>query len=372
METGGGVEVFERPLPLDCGQRLPGFRVAYATYGSLSPARDNAVLVLHGLTADQHAGGTGPDGRPGWWSAAIGPGKPIDTDRWFVVCPNALGGWGGSSGPATPDPRTGRPYGMRFPVCSVGDNVAAQAALAGRLGIGRFRAAVGGCFGGFQVYEWMARRPHMLDRAAAITATPRTSAHNTALWSVLRAAIASDPAWAGGDYYDGAGPRAGLELMAKIGALFWFSRETLETKFGRHRLPDADPDPQWGFAPETELEAFFASVGKSAAGRLDANGLLYLTRAIDYFDMARGRRLAEAFARWRGETLLVAYRSDWRYPAAEMAEVADALAEVGAPCRLEVLDSAAGHGAFLHDMTALGPLLADFLDREPAHVAHAG
>lgn len=356
-----GVATFEQPLALDCGAELPRFQVAYAQYGALNDAGDNAILLLHGLTADQHAAGPGPSGRPGWWEAVIGPGKAIDTDRWCVVCPNALGGWGGSSGPMTEDPQSGRPYGMRFPVVTVGDNVAAVEALADRLGIARFHAAIGGCFGGFQVYEWMARRPARIGRAMALAATPRTSAHNTALWTVLRAAITADPNWADGDYYDGPAPSTGVELLAKIGALFWMSRDAMQARFGLKRLPDAAAGPQWGFAPETEVEAFFAAVGRNAVGHLDANSLLYLTRAIDYFDLGRDADLGSAFAGWSGPTHLVAYAGDWRYPAEEMREIEHALAGNGTPCRLEVLDSPLGHGAFLYDPPSIAPTLAAFL-----------
>ncbi|MBM3540824.1 MAG: alpha/beta fold hydrolase, partial [Alphaproteobacteria bacterium] len=212
--------VLDSPLALECGRTLRGAEIAYESYGRLDARRANAVLVLHGLTADRHAAGglLASTGRPGWWDAVIGPGKAIDTDRWFVLAPAALGGADGTTGPASVDPETGRPWAMRFPVVTVADMANANAALADALGIRRFAAVVGGCMGGFQVLEWMARHPERLERAIAIGATARTSAHNLGLWSVMRQAIRTDPRWNGGDYYGAAAPDAGVALLAMFGA----------------------------------------------------------------------------------------------------------------------------------------------------------
>lgn len=356
---------FDTPLALDCGTVLPHFDVAYETYGRLNPAKDNAILVLHGLTGTQHAAGPAASGdRPGWWDAAIGSGKAIDTDRYYVVSPNALGSYGGSTSAASQNPESGKAYGSGFPVVTIGDSVESQARLADTLGINRFHAVAGGCFGGFQAMEWMARHPAKVGRSIIISATPRTSAHNTALWSVLRAAIRSDPNWNGGDYYDGAPPDAGLGLAAKFGALFWMSRDVFETKFGLARV--SGETPAYDFEPEYAVEAFLEGVGQNAAGRIDANALLYLTRAIDYFDMSRGHAfLAQAFAAYSAPTLLVSYANDWRYPTEDMQELADALAVNGTPCRHETLDSPAGHGGFLYDTDRLAPLLSEFLANPP-------
>lgn len=362
MTAHGETAGFEHPLPLECGRALPRFDIAYARYGELNAARDNAVLVLHGLTSDQHAAGVHPTrGRPGWWSTQIGPGKPLDTDHWCVICPNTLGSYGGSSGPASIDPETGRPYGMRFPVVTVADMVEAQTHLADRLGIERFHLVVGGCFGGFQTMEWMARHPDRVARAAVITATPRTTAHNLALWAVIRAAIKSDPNWRSGDYYGGPMPETGMALMAQFGSLFWMSRETYAQKFGLRRV--TGDGPAYGFEPEFEVEKFLDQVGARAAGSIDPNALIYLTRAIDYFDMTRGGKdLAAVFARYRSPTLLISYSSDWRYPAAEMQEIAGALEAVGAPYRHVTLESTAGHGGFLFDTEGMAPLLRGFVN----------
>ncbi len=352
----------EAPLALECGRTLRGAEIAYESYGRLDARRATAVLVLHGLTADRPAAGARLPStvRPGWWDAVIGPGKAIDTDRWFVLVPAALGGADGTTGPASVDPETGRPWAMRFPVVTIADMANANAALADTLGIHRFAAVVGGCRGGFQVLEWMARHPERLERAIAIGATARTSAHNLGLWSVMRQAIRTDPRWNGGDYYGAAAPDAGVALLAMFGAMFWMSRETLEARFGLARA-DAGP-PSYGFAPEFAVEHFLERVGKGAAGKLDANALMYLTRAIDYFDLARGgAALSDVFRGYGGRALLVSYASDWRYPPAEIAALAAALGEAGVAARHETLSSAFGHGAFLFDPASVGALIAETL-----------
>ncbi|MCB8822130.1 homoserine O-acetyltransferase MetX [Microvirga rosea] len=361
----------EEPLGLTSGNVLPQVDLAFETYGTLSPDRDNAVLLLHGLTADQHAAGPPwhQGGRAGWWSQAIGPGLAIDTDRFFVICPNVIGSFGGSTGPMSPDPTTGRPYGMRFPVITIADMVAAQRQLLNQIGITRLYAVIGGCMGGFQALEWMSKYPDQVESSVLISATARTSTHNTALWSVLRAALTSDPAWNRGDYYDGPPPNAGLGLLAMTGALFWMSRDTLQSKFGLRTIEDRPL--RYTLEPEFAIEEFLARVHHNAsAGNLDANALIYLTRAIDYFDLSREYgSVAAALGRFTSPLLLVSYSADWRYPPQEMDEIRVALAPRAVPVRHEVLNSAIGHGAFLYDFASLEPLLADFLKNrsQPIH-----
>lgn len=349
------------PLQLQSGARLAEVEIACQTYGRLSPARDNVVLVLHGLTADQHAAGhcSGPAGRPGWWDIAIGPGKTIDTDRHYVVSPNVIGGAGGTTGPASLDPATGKPFGLRFPVITVGDMARAHLALLDRLGIDRVHMAIGGCLGGFQVLELLAAAPERIRKAAILSATARTSAHNTALWAVLRAALKSDPAWNGGDYYEGPAPVDGLGLLAMTGALFWMSRDTLEQRFG---IRTSETVPRYTLRPDFAVEEFLDTVRANAIqGRLDANSLIYLTRAIDYFDLARDHATLEAaLSGVRCPVLLVSYALDWRYPSAEMALIADALPGQ-VECDHVVLDSPMGHGAFLYEFESLRPVLSRFL-----------
>ena len=355
-----------RPLQLQSGMQLDGVEVACQTYGRLSPSRDNVILVLHGLTADQHCAGhnSGPAGRPGWWDVAIGPGKAIDTDRYFILSPNVIGGAGGSTGPASMDPATGKPFGLRFPVITVGDMARAHLALLDQLEIDRVHLAIGGCLGGFQVLELLAAAPERIGKAAILSATARTSAHNTALWAVLRAALKSDPAWNGGDYYDGAAPVDGLGLLAMTGALFWMSRDTLEQRFG---IRTTESEPRYTLQHDFAVEEFLDTVRANASqGRLDANSLIYLTRAIDYFDLARDYETLEAaFSGVCSPVLLVSYTRDWRYPSAEMALIADAMPDT-VECDHVVLDSPMGHGAFLYEFESLRPVLSRFLT---GHVA---
>lgn len=355
------VAKFDEPLALEGGASLPGFEIAYETYGDLDANGENAILVCHGLTADQRAAGADPsDRKPGWWQSAIGPGAALDTDRYFVVSANVLGGFGGTSAPASIDPRTGRPYGLRFPIVTIGDMVQAQAKLASRLGIDRFHAVVGGCMGGFLTLEWMVRFPDRLRNAIVISATAQTSTHNVALWEVMREAIRRDPNWRNGDYYDGEPPRSGLALLAMFGALYWMDRATLAKRFGLRRI--VGQEPAFSFAPEFEIEAFLHRIGGNVSDRLDANALLYLTRAIDYFDLTRGNQsLSQALAGARARTLLVSYRADWRYPSEEMEEINQALHAHGLSSRHVMVDSPFGHGGFLYDFSSLDPVIREFL-----------
>lgn len=355
------VAKFDEPLALEGGGSLPRFEIAYETYGDLHANRENAILVSHGLTADQRAAGAGPgDRKPGWWDSAIGPGAALDTDRYFVVSANVLASFGGSTAPASIDPLTGRPYGLRFPIVTIGDMVEAQAKLADRLGIDRFHAVIGGCMGGFLTLEWMVRFPQRLRNAVVISATAQTSAHNVALWEVMREAIRRDPNWRGGDYYDGEPPHSGLALLAMFGALYWMDRATLAKRFGLRRIEGQTP--AFSFAPEFEIEAFLHRIGHNVSDRLDANALLYLTRAVDYFDLTRGHQsLSQALAGARARTLLVSYRADWRYPAEEMEEINQALRDNGLSSRHVTLDSPFGHGGFLYDFSSLDPVIREFL-----------
>ncbi len=364
METKGTLTLPD-PLQLECGASLAPVDIAYETYGELNSSRSNAVLLCHGLTADQHAVTTRTATAvvPGWWDKAIGPGRALDTSRYCIVSTNALASFGGSSSPASTDPRTGRPYGMRFPFVTIADMADAQVAFADAVGIDEFHAVIGGCMGGFQVLQWMLRHPRRLKRAVVISATPRTSTHNTALWHVMREAIRRDPDWRGGDYYGGRPPRSGISLLAMFGALFWMDRATLAARFG---LKTVDDRPlSYGFTPEFEVEAFLHRVGANAGNRLDANALIYLTRAIDYFDIGRGRAdLVEALSEVRTPTLFVSYAGDWRYPTEEIEEMHRALQAVGGNSKHVVFDSAWGHGGFLQEPEKLEPLFREFLMAE--------
>ena len=353
---------FEEALELECGRVLKPFELAYESYGTLNQDRDNAVLVCHGLTGDGHAAGRHHrlEGRVGWWDATIGPGKPFDTDRFFVVCSNVIGGCDGSTGPSSIDPETGRPYGLRFPVVTVGDMVEAQVRLADRLGIDSFHSLAGGCMGGFQVLEWMTRYPARVRNAIVISSTARVSTHTLGLWEVMRQAIMRDPAFNGGDYYGGELPHAGFGVAQMVGMMTWMSREVMEQRFGR-RIRGGDV-PSYTIGPEFEFQHFLHELGRNAAERFDANSLIYLTKAMDYFDFARtSGDLAEAFSSAKARTLLVSYASDWRYPPEEMEEIRVALQKAGVPVEHVILESAFGHGAFSHDSEGLGNLVREFL-----------
>ncbi|MBY0279588.1 homoserine O-acetyltransferase [Candidatus Binatia bacterium] len=360
---------FDEPLELECGRMLPSFEVAYETYGQLAPDGGNAILVCHAYTSDHHAAGrhAQSDARAGWWDTLIGPGKTFDSERFFVVSSNCLGGSHGTTGAGSIDPTTGRRYGGSFPVVTMADIVDVQARLADRLGITRFHAIAGGCFGGAQVLQWMARHPERLANAIVISATPRASVHTVALSLIGREAIRRDPRWNGGDYYDGEPPSDGIALLTMFGALFWQDRNLLQRKLApemaRTRTLGYD------FAPEFEIERQLLRLGVPQNVTLDANALLYLARANDYFDLSRGHAsLAAALAGWRGRTLLLGFAQDWRYPPEDIAEIDAALRANGAVSRHVTLSNPLGHGAFLRDTPAIEPELRQFL-HEADHAA---
>jgi homoserine O-acetyltransferase len=362
------------PLALDCGRVLPGHTVSFETYGTLAPARDNAILVCHSLTKGAHAAGRHAPGdpRPGWWDAAIGPGRMLDTDRYFVICADTLAA-GRSTGPASPDPATGTPYAMRFPVLTVRDMVNAQHQLLARLGIGRLRAVIGGCFGGQQAIQWAIQHPDQVGSAVIITTTPATSAHSIAIFTVMRRLIRGDPAWNGGDYYGESFPAAGLGAAIAAAVPLWMSAEAMDARFGRRPANLADPASPAARAPaarrytldaEFEVESFIARLAAQAARQLDPNSLMYLTRAVEYFDLEAGYGgLEQALAPVSARVLFLSYRRDWRYPAAETDRMHQALLAAGRDSQHLVLDSPLGHGAFLFDVAALAPTVAAFVGR---------
>jgi len=353
------VECFEEPLALESGRVLPRFEIAWEGWGALDAERRNAILLCHTYSGDHHAAGRRHAGeeQPGWWDALIGPGRVLDTDRYFVLSSNCLGGSSGSTGPSSVDPESGRRYGMRFPVITMRDIVSAQLRLAERLGIRRFHSIIGGCFGGAQVLQWMADHPERLGHAVVVSATPRASVHTVALAQVARAAVRLDPRWRGGDYDPDDPPVDGIGLLTMFGSLFWQDRELLQAQFGPEM---AEPRALgFDFEPEFAIERLLARLARPRNVKLDANSLLYLSRANDYFDLGRGRGgLAAALSGFAGRALLLGFRQDWRYPVHEMAELADALRGNGVPARHLVLDNAIGHAAFLREPECLEPHLA--------------
>jgi homoserine O-acetyltransferase len=351
------------PFALDSGATLAPLTLAYETYGMLNQRRDNAILLLHALSGDAHAAGWhGPnDRKPGWWDAMVGPGRPFDTDRYFVICSNVVGGCQGSTGPASTNPATGRPYGARFPVITIGDMVRAQTWLLDRLGVDQLLAVAGGSMGGFQALEWAVAHPDRV-RGALLLATSARSSAQTLAWNAIgRRAIMSDPRWRGGDYYGGEPPIDGLAIARMIGHITYLSEPSLERKFGR--AYSAADGPSFTLEPEFAIESYLAYQGDSFNARFDANTYLYIAKAMDYWDLtARYGSLDAALARSRASYLLLSFTSDWLYPTSESLLIADALRRVGHPVEHVELQSTAGHDAFLVDYAPQGPLIERFLE----------
>ena len=353
-----------QPLPLDCGQSLSAVSIAYETYGALSPARDNAVLVCHATTGDQHVASPHPiTGKPGWWSRMVGPGKPIDTNRFFVLCANVLGSCMGTTGPASLAP-DGQPYAMRFPVITIRDMVRAQIALLDHLGIERLHAVVGGSMGGMQALSLAAHWPERAARAMVIAATAAMPAQNIAFQEVGRQAIMADPDWQGGAYYGtGRAPDAGLSVARMAAHITYLSEATLSAKFGR-RLQDREAK-SFGFDADFQIESYLRHQGLSFIERFDANSYLYITRAMSYFDLAEehGGRLAEAFARATARFCLVSFDTDWLYPTENSREIVHALNAAGLPVSFMELAAPFGHDSFLLEVPALDRVMAGFLSQ---------
>ncbi len=349
-------------IELDCGRRLGPVTLAYETYGTLSPGRDNAVLVVHALSGDAHvAGYHAPDDRkPGWWDLAVGPGKPFDTTRYFVVCSNIIGGCKGSTGPSSTNPATGRPWGLDFPMVTIADMVRAQKRLVDHLGIRRLLAIVGGSMGGFQVLEWAVRYPECVASAIPIATSARLNAQGIAFDEVGRQAIMADPNWRGGDYYGKDAPQTGLAIARMIGHITYLSDEQMHEKFGR-RLQERDAFG-YDFKTEFEVESYLRYQGDSFVRRFDANSYLYITKSMDYFDLAAGRgSLVEAFQEVRADFLVVSISSDWLFPTYQSKEIVRALKANGVPTTFMELDSPYGHDAFLLPNAQLAEGLAGFL-----------
>lgn len=355
------------PLRLDGGADLASVDIAYETYGTLAPDASNAILVCHALTGDQHVASTHPiTGKPGWWARMVGPGKPIDTDRFCVICTNVLGSCMGSSGPASIDPRTGTHWAMRFPVITIADMVAAQALLLDHLGIARLAAVVGGSMGGMQALSWAALHPARVAAAVVIASTARHSAQNIAFHEVGRQAIMADPNWAGGDYYAGQPPAAGLSVARMAAHITYLSEAGLTEKFGRRLQARRDGTPgakTFGFDADFQVESYLRHQGLSFVDRFDANAYLYITRAMDYFDLAEphGGRLADAFRGTATRFCLVSFDTDWLYPTSESRAIVHALNAAGARASFVELSSPFGHDAFLLDAPELDRVVAGFL-----------
>jgi homoserine O-acetyltransferase len=352
--------VLPAPLPLDGGQALEHVEVAYQTCGTLNADKSNAVLLFHALTMDQHVVGIHPKtGKPGWWAKSVGPGKVIDTSRYFVICANVLGGCMGSTGPASLAP-DGQPYAMRFPVITIRDMVRAQVALLDALGIDQLHAVIGGSMGGMQALSFAANWPARTRAALVIASTARHSAQNIAFHEVGRQAIMADPKWKGGDY-GGKGPENGLAVARMAAHITYLSEEGMHEKFGR-KLQDRS-EKTFGFDADFQVESYLRHQGLSFTDRFDANSYLYITRAMDYFDLAEehGGRLAEAFSGTRVRFCLVSFDTDWLYPTSESRGIAHALNAAGAAVSFVELSAPFGHDSFLLDVPAQDRVIAGFL-----------
>ena len=350
------------PLLLDSAATLSPVEVAYETYGTLDATASNAILVTHALTGDQYVSSQHPiTGKAGWWARMVGPGKPIDTERFFVVCANVIGSCMGASGPGTLA-ADGRPYAMRFPVLTIRDMVGAQAMLLDHLGIGRLHAVVGGSMGGMQALSWAATYPNRVKAALVIASTARQSAQNIAFHEVGRQAIMADPHWRSGDYYaDGISPSAGLAVARMAAHITYLSETGLTEKFGR-RLQNRDAKT-FGFDADFQVESYLRHQGLSFSDRFDANSYLYITRAMDYFDLAEehGGMLANAFRGSSTRFALISFNTDWLYPTAESRSVVHALNAAGAPASFVELSAPFGHDSFLLDVPALDRVVSGFL-----------
>lgn len=354
----------DEPLMMDCGTALAPWQLAYQTYGALNADRSNAVLVCHALTGDQHVASDHPvTGKPGWWLSLVGPGRPIDTDRFFVVCANVIGGCMGSTGPASTDPTTGRPYGIDFPLVTIRDMVRAQAMLLDKLGVGELFCVVGGSMGGMQVLEWAALYPQRVFSAIPIAAAARHSAQNIAFHEVGRQAVMADPDWRGGRYLEEATrPRKGL-AVARMGAhVTYLSESALHRKFGR-RFQDRAA-PTFSFDADFQIESYLRHQGITFVERFDANSYLYLTRAMDYFDLAdeHGGKLADAFRGTRTRVCVISFTSDWLFPTVESRALVRALNAAGASVSFVEIESDKGHDAFLLDEPDMFAAIRGFVD----------
>jgi homoserine O-acetyltransferase/O-succinyltransferase len=352
------------PLKLDAGVELAPFQIAYQTYGTLNAARSNAVLVCHALTGDQHVANPHPlTGKPGWWETMVGPGKPIDTERYFVISPNVVGACMGTTGPASLDPKTGQVYGLDFPVITIRDMVRAQAMLLDRLGIDTLFSVAGGSMGGMQVLQWAASYPERVFSALPIATGARHSAQNIAFHEVGRQAVMADPEWKGGRYFAaGTRPHRGL-AVARMGAhITYLSDAALHRKFGR-KFQDRE-NPTFSFDADFEVESYLRHQGSTFVERFDANSYLYLTRAMDYFDLAAdyGGVLANAFRDTPTRFCVVSFTSDWLFPTSDSRATVHALNAGGARVSFAEIVTDKGHDAFLLEEPELFAIVRGFLD----------
>ncbi|MDQ0396293.1 homoserine O-acetyltransferase [Labrys monachus] len=353
----------DQPLRLDSGLDFAPLRIAYTTAGRLNADRSNAILVCHALTGDQHVTNVHPvTGRAGWWDVMVGPGRPIDTERFFVICPNVIGSCMGSSGPASTNPTTGRPYGLDFPVVTIADMVRAQAMLLDGLGIATLFAVIGGSMGGMLVQQWAAAYPSRVFSALCIASASRHSAQNIAFHEVGRQAIMADPDWHGGQYIEaGTRPTKGLAVARMAAHITYLSEGALQRKFGRNLQDRAART--FTFDADFQIESYLRHQGLSFVDRFDANSYLYVTRAMDYFDLAsdHGGSLATAFRGTATRFCIASFTSDWLFPTSDSRQIVHALNAAGARVSFVEIDTDKGHDAFLLDIPELFDIVRGFI-----------
>nr|WP_319384716.1 homoserine O-acetyltransferase [uncultured Roseibium sp.] len=351
------------PLELDSGVQLAPWQIAYETYGALNADKSNAILVCHALTGDQYVASTNPvTGKPGWWELMVGPGKPIDTNHYFVVCANVLGGCLGTTGPASINAETGAPYGLDLPVITIRDMVRAQARLVDFLGIDTLFTVIGGSMGGMQVLQWAASYPERVFAAVPIAASARHTSQNIAFHEVGRQAIMADPNWCGGGYIgEGIRPTKGLAVARMAAHVTYMSDESLHQKFGRN-LQDRDR-LTFGFDADFQIESYLRHQGMTFVDRFDANSYLYVTRAMDYFDLAHefGGSLPAAFAGTKTRFCVMSFTSDWLFPTSESRSVVKALNAAAANVSFVEIESDRGHDSFLLDVPEMFETIQGFM-----------
>ncbi len=351
------------PLKLDCDKSLAPFDIAFQTYGTLNATKTNAILICHALTGDQHVANVHPiTGKPGWWVTMVGPGRPIDTDRFFVICSNVLGGCLGSTGPASLNLETNKPYGLDFPVITIGDMVDAQVRLIDRLGIDQLFAVIGGSMGGMQVLEWAAHHGDRVFAAVPIATAAWHSAQNIAFHEVGRQAVMADPEWRGGRYAElGTSPRNGLAVARMAAHITYLSEDALQEKFGRNL--QARIAKTFSFDADFQVESYLRHQGSTFVDRFDANSYLYISRALDYFDLEaeHGGILANAFRGTKTRFCVVSFTSDWLYPTKESRAIVQALNAVAANVSFVEIESSKGHDAFLLNEPELFATISGFI-----------
>ncbi len=362
--------IYSHPFSFRSGQSISGFQLRYETYGTLNATRDNAVLICHALSGDHHCAGwhTPADKKPGWWNNLIGPGKAVDTRRFFVVCANVLGGCQGSTGPSSSNPETGRPYGILFPFVTIGDMVRAQKLLLDHLGVVELHGVIGGSMGGMLALRFATDYPRFTRRVLGMATTGRESAQAIAFNEVGRQAIMQDPAWNRGDYTKDAGPRVGLAIARMMAHITYVSDASMDRKFGRRKKNTANGDA-YTFDVQFEVEGYLRHQGQSFINRFDANSYLYITRALDQFDLAHvDGTLEQAFAAVEAETLIVGFTSDWLFPPEQNRQLTLALLRAGKRASYAELSTDLGHDSFLLESEELYGLVRGWIERDQPYV----